>query len=243
MDICPCRFMSDGRWHVTAVRLRCPQHENGPPDIKTIDRRRVAPPAGCRVTAEPATVAGRRSAERCTTEEQPNSALHQQRTRQPNFEQFTALAARAWGRRAASRCLGWPGRGAPPVRLSRTVDAYPAPGRGRRRSDAARLHIKLWRVVADIDPPRSDVDPLARSAPVMQPKRITDGTSPLRRSVCITFTGTRSASKHDGFRQVSARHYRHVQHRTGTDHPSGARTRDPGRAATPSAAGSERGQG
>jgi len=59
---------------------------------------------------------------------------------------------------------GWPGRGAPPVRLSRTVDAYPAPGRGRRRGDAARLHIKLWRVVADIDPPRSDVDPLARSA-------------------------------------------------------------------------------
>jgi len=134
---------------------------------------------------------------------------------------------------------GWPGRGAPPVRLSRTVDAYPAPGRGRRRGDAARLHIKLWRVVADIDPPRSDVDPLARSAPVMQPKRITDGTSPLRRSVCITFTGTRSANKHDGFRQVSARHYRHVQHRTGTDHPSGARTRDPGRAATPSAPGSE----
>jgi hypothetical protein len=37
---------------------------NGPPDIETIARRRVDPPAGCRATTEPATLAARRSAER-----------------------------------------------------------------------------------------------------------------------------------------------------------------------------------
>jgi hypothetical protein len=48
---------------------------NGPPDIKTIDRRRVDPPAGCRATTEPAILTGRWSAE-CTTrttEEQPKN--------------------------------------------------------------------------------------------------------------------------------------------------------------------------
>src|SRR5436190_16625231 len=35
--------------------------ENGPPDIETLDRRRVDPPAGCRAATEPAIVAKRRS--------------------------------------------------------------------------------------------------------------------------------------------------------------------------------------
>jgi hypothetical protein len=39
------------------------KHENGTPDNETIDRRRVDPPAGCRVTAEPAILTGRRSVE------------------------------------------------------------------------------------------------------------------------------------------------------------------------------------
>jgi hypothetical protein len=56
--------MSDGRFRLAAAHLPCHQHENGPPDIETIDRRRVDPPAGCRATTEPATLAGRRSAER-----------------------------------------------------------------------------------------------------------------------------------------------------------------------------------
>jgi hypothetical protein len=33
--------------------------ENGPPDNETFDRRRVDPPAGCRVAAEPAILTGR----------------------------------------------------------------------------------------------------------------------------------------------------------------------------------------
>src|SRR6516225_6452439 len=35
--------------------------ENGPPDTETLDRRRVDPPAGCRVATEPAIVLTRRS--------------------------------------------------------------------------------------------------------------------------------------------------------------------------------------
>src|SRR5215831_17733450 len=35
--------------------------ENGPPDTETLDRRRVDPPAGCRVATEPAIVLKRRS--------------------------------------------------------------------------------------------------------------------------------------------------------------------------------------
>ena len=167
MDKCPCRFMSDGRWRLSAVLLPCPKHET--------DRRTSRPSTGGASLLR--RDAGRRRSRQqlpddgppnATTEEQlkNNRIAHNERIAHHNRISNCSpqLAARAWGRRAASRCLGWPGRGAPPVRLSRTVDAYPAPGRGRRRSDAARLHIKLWRVVADIDPPRSDVDPLARSA-------------------------------------------------------------------------------
>jgi hypothetical protein len=191
MDICPCRFMSDGRWHVTAVRLRCPQHENGPPDIKTIDRRRVAPPAGCRATTEPATVAGRRSAERCTTEEQPNSALHQQRTRQPNIEQFTALAARAWGRRAASRCLAF-------VAAGRSGGQGAARRIGRERLDRAIL---LVRCTFRADARRSSR--VMRLACMRRPAGLgafapfRSGSPRLMRPKCITdrpFPGCRASS-------------------------------------------------
>ena len=247
MDICPCRFMSDGRWHVTAVRLRCPQHENGPPDIKTIDRRRVAPPAGCRVTAEPATVAGRRSAERCTTEEQPNSALHQQRTRQPNIEQFTALAARAWGRRAASRCLAVVAAG----RIGGQALASPGGLGAARRGDPARaMHIS-WRRAALFsgDAPRLHTTTSrtgrvcayrSESPRLMRPTCITDRTLPRGQGSCITERPGERAPKHDRFRQVRARHCPHVQHRIGTDHPGGARTRDPGRASPTPAPGRQR---
>jgi hypothetical protein len=44
--------------------------QNGPPDNKTFDRRRVDPPAGCRAAAEPAILTGRWSEHCCTTEEQ-----------------------------------------------------------------------------------------------------------------------------------------------------------------------------
>jgi hypothetical protein len=43
-----------------------PEARDGPPDIETIDRRRVDPPAGCRATTEPAILTGRWSAD-CTT--------------------------------------------------------------------------------------------------------------------------------------------------------------------------------
>ena len=246
MDICPCRYMSDGRWHLTAVRLRCPQHENGPPDIKTIDRRRVAPPAGCRVTTEPATVAGRRSAERCTTEEQPNSALHQQRTRQPNIEQFTALAARAWGRRAASRCLGVVAA----CRIGGQVVASPGGLGAARRGDPARaMHIACRRAAVFSAMRLACIRrPAGRGAFAPYPS----GSPPLMRPNCITNRPLRApevhaspnvhanAYKHDRFRQVRARHCPHVQHRIGTDHPGGARTRDPGRAAPTPAPGRKR---
>src|ERR671922_2646281 len=97
--------MTLGRGDVAAARLPCDQHENGPPDIETIDRRRVDPPAGCRVTTEPATVAGRRSVERSNR-------------RTTEYVNSSPLAARAWGRRAALRCLGV---------LLCEGDAYPAP--------------------------------------------------------------------------------------------------------------------
>jgi hypothetical protein len=55
--------MSHAEWCIAATRLSSRQARNGTPDTKTIDRRRVDPPAGCRVTAEPANLTGRRSAE------------------------------------------------------------------------------------------------------------------------------------------------------------------------------------
>jgi len=156
--------MSDGRWRLSAVLLPCPQHET--------DRRTSRPSTGGASLLR--RDAGRRRSRQqlpddgppnATTEEQPNSAQRTHCAPQPNIELFRRNWPLARGDVERPRGVwGWPGRGAPPVRLSRTVDAYPAPGRGRRRGDAARLHIKLWRVVADIDPPRSDVDPLARSA-------------------------------------------------------------------------------
>jgi hypothetical protein len=61
MDIRPCEVHD--RWQVRSVgpsayRLVI---ANGPPDIETIDRRRVDPPAGCRAAAEPANLPQRRS--------------------------------------------------------------------------------------------------------------------------------------------------------------------------------------
>ena len=73
LDGCPCRVDD-----VRRLALPCswayglPEARNGPPDIETIDRRRVDPPAGCRATTEPAILTGRWSAD-CTiptTEEQ-----------------------------------------------------------------------------------------------------------------------------------------------------------------------------
>jgi hypothetical protein len=55
--------MTNAEWCMRAAGLRCDQHEHGPPDIETFDRRRVDPPAGCRAAAEPASLAGRWSAE------------------------------------------------------------------------------------------------------------------------------------------------------------------------------------
>ena len=205
---------------------------NGPPDIKTIDRRRVAPPAGCRVTTEPATVAGRRSAERCTTEEQSNSALHQQRTRQPNIEQFTALAARAWGTSSGLAVSG-----------GRSGGSHRRPGGsacGRLPPILPVMHISRRRaVVFSVMRLACTRRPAGRGAFAPYPS----GSPPLMRPNCITNRPLRApevhaspnvhanAYKHDRFRQVRARHCPHVQHRIGTDHPGGARTRDPGRAA------------
>jgi hypothetical protein len=55
--------MTRAEWSLAATRLSSRQARNGTPDNETIDRRRVDPPAGCRVTAEPAILTGRRSVE------------------------------------------------------------------------------------------------------------------------------------------------------------------------------------
>jgi hypothetical protein len=81
--------VDDGR----QVATHCTGHTvcsstNGPPDNETLDRRRVDPPAGCRATAEPASLAGRWS----------GSSDNRRTTESP-------LAARVWGLRAAKRFL------------------------------------------------------------------------------------------------------------------------------------------
>jgi len=170
---------------------------NGPPDIKTIDRRRVDPPAGCRATTEPATVAGRRSAERDnwrTTEEQPNSAQRTHCAPQPNIELFAAT-----GRSRVGTSSGLAVSGAGQGAARRPFDSRAPLMRIRRRGAGAAAVMQLGCISSCGGSSRTSIHHARTSIlslvplPVMQPKRITDGTSPLRRSVCITFTGTRSA--------------------------------------------------
>ena len=54
-------FATNGRSGASGRRIYRPVIANGPPDIETIDRRRVDPPAGCRAAAEPAYLPQRRS--------------------------------------------------------------------------------------------------------------------------------------------------------------------------------------
>src|SRR5687768_17648580 len=91
MDRCPCR-LHDGRRVVRSdpARTLTPA-QNGPPDNKTFDRRRVDPPAGCRAAAEPANLTGRWS----------DTAA------QPKNNRITADRSDVWGRRAVKRFLGW----------------------------------------------------------------------------------------------------------------------------------------
>jgi len=235
--------MSDGRWRLSAVLLPCPQHET--------DRRTSRPSTGGASILR--RDAGRRRSRQqlpddgppnATTEEQlkNNRIAHNERIAHHN-RISNCFAATGRSRVGTSSGLAVSGAGQGAAR--RPFDSRAPLMRIRRRGAGAAAVMQLGCISSCGGSSRTSIHHARTSIlslvplPVMQPKRITDGTSPLRRSVCITFTGTRSADKHDGFRQVSARHYRHVQHRTGTDHPSGARTRDPGRAATPSAPGSE----
>jgi hypothetical protein len=133
---------------------------NGPPDIETIDRRRVDPPAGCRATTEPAILAGRRSAER-------HELKNNRRTieEKPNTEPFAASGRSRVGTSSGLAVSGV-GQGA----ARRPFDSRAPLMHIRRRPAGAVVVMQLGCISScggssrDIDPPGSDGDPLARSA-------------------------------------------------------------------------------
>lgn len=223
MDKCPCMFMSDGRWRLSATRIRCPQHET--------DRRTSRPSTGGASILR--RDAGRRRSRQQLPDGGPQNAGQLKNNRISN--RFAALAARAWGRRAASRYLGVGGD-----RWWRLARRAPAAAlmHFRRRGPAPLAVMQLGCISSGGGGPE-DVELSSFDA-----AEVHHGPDPSARPIGMHHRGGRrdtggATRKHDGFRQVRAPHYGHVQHRTGTHHPGGTRAGDPGRAAASSAAGHE----
>jgi hypothetical protein len=177
---------------------------NGPPDTETIDRRRVDPPAGCRATTEPATLAGRRSAERDQLKN--NRRTTEYRTISPHWPLACGDVERPRGVLAS----GAPDRRCrPPVptgrRRSLGADAYSPLASSPLLDDAHRRHHR-----------RPTGSCPADRVTLMQPTCIAREPGLRTPNICIK---QRLGGKHDEFRHVPPTHCRHVEHRTGPDHP------------------------
>jgi hypothetical protein len=168
MDECPCRFMSDGRWRLSAVLLPCPQHET--------DRRTSRPSTGGASILR--RDAGRRRSRQklpdggppnATTEEQlkNNRIAHNERIAHHN-RISNCFAATGRSRVGTSSGLAVSGVGQGAAR--RPFDSRAPLMHIRRRPAGAVIVMQLGCISScggssrDIDPPGSDGDPLARSA-------------------------------------------------------------------------------